>query len=225
MALSKQSSVVRLSLKEWVFTEECRQQLKIAIDRQDVEATVSILSSYLSIMFPKEKFNFDKMNWEEVQELYLIGYVKNLPNAKFPILKSDSVSNPVFDYVGRNWYLWLNMLAKQYGWTREYIEKLEIDDAVGLLQEIMWDEQRQREWEWMQNENAYIFDKQTNRSTFKPYPRPKWMEPNKKTQEEAGRPEFLKVKIPAFMMPVGLVLNTPQDIANYDNKTSTYIAD
>ena len=98
--------------------------------------------------------------------------------------------------------MWLHLFAKAYGWSSEYIANLEIEDGVALLQEIIVDNQLQREWEWGMNEMAYPYNQMTKKSEFKPLDRPSWM------QKKYEAPK--KIKIPIHLIPLGNVITHKQ---------------
>lgn len=125
----------------------------------------------------------------------------NMPTKEFPILEKQpkSESSVVWDYMGRSWYMWVNLLAHSYGWTIDCISNLEIDDGLALIQEVLIDEQIQKEWQWSLSEIAYPYNQTTKKSEFKPLPRPPWMTPKVEKIET--------FQIPAFLMPVGKVID------------------
>jgi hypothetical protein len=122
----------------------------------------------------------------------------NVPDIQAPILFSqDDIKKQSWDYPHRIWYLWSNAFARAYGWTLDMIENLSLDDAIGLFQEIRFDEQMEREFYYGLSEVAYPYDKMTKKSEFHPMPRPDWMRP---TIEELP-----KVMLEKFMLPIGRV--------------------
>jgi hypothetical protein len=117
---------------------------------------------------------------------------------KPPILTdNDSENNPIpWNYIGREWFFWLNLFTKEYKWTEEKIANLEIEEAFALFQEIMIDEQQRKEWEYSLSELAYKYDDSTKQSKFVPLARPSWMLP--RTIKAEG-----KRKIPRSSLPIG----------------------
>jgi hypothetical protein len=101
-----------------------------------------------------------------------------------------------WDYSGRTWYIWSHMLASNYGWTLDTISAMEFEDAISLMQEIMINEQLNREWQWGLSEIAYSYNSTSKESKLRKLPRPDWMEVT------LVKP-ITKVMIPKNMMPVG----------------------
>lgn len=102
-----------------------------------------------------------------------------------------------WDYEGRTWHFYSHLLAKHYGWTLEYISQLHPSDALAKIQEILTDEQLEREFQHSLSDVAYPYNSQTKKSEFHPLSRPFWMRPKIK--------ETPKIKIPAIYMPIGVV--------------------
>lgn len=82
--------------------------------------------------------------------------------------------------------------------------ELDPDDGVALLQEILTDDQLEKEWQWSLSEIAYPYNPDTKKSEFKNLPRPVWM------QKEIRKP-VKQIKIPASMLPVGIVRHFKMD--------------
>lgn len=104
-----------------------------------------------------------------------------------------------WDYDSRTWHLYSHILAKNYGWSLEYISRLDVVDAISKIEEILVDEQLEREFYYGLSEAAYTYDKNSKTSKFNPLPRPHWMRPKPK--------QIKKFTIPASMLPVGVVSN------------------
>jgi hypothetical protein len=109
--------------------------------------------------------------------------------------KSKDKKEP-WDYPKRTIYLYSHIIAKHYGWKISDIEKLDVDYALALLQEILTDEQLDREFLWSMSENSYIYDAKTKSGKPNPLERPYWM------LEKVQEPR--KVTIPASMLPAGV---------------------
>jgi len=93
---------------------------------------------------------------------------------------------------------WIHLLCKTYHWDLKTIENLDPNLAAYLIQEILVDEQINKEWEYSLTEFAYKYDSATKKSTYQPLPRPYWM------QEEIKPIE--KVKIRKELLPYGVVV-------------------
>lgn len=193
-------SVERVGLRKWLQLENLRSKIVKAAEDRDRHSLVSHVYSYLSAALPIEEL--DKLPWYEVVTALFEISDANRPILRFPMLliPSKGKKEADWDYEGRNWYSWANMLAHAYGWTLKYIENLDIDDSIGLLQEILSDRQSEREWEWSLSEIAYPYNAVNKKSEFKPLPRPEWMT----SLQEVKEPK--KIKIKQDMLPVGNVI-------------------
>ena len=80
----------------------------------------------------------------------------------------------------------------------EYIGDLHVVEAFAKIQEIVVDEQLDREFIYGLSEVAYRYDKASKSSKFVPLPRPVWMRPKIEPVK--------KVLIPAAMLPMGVVM-------------------
>jgi hypothetical protein len=139
--------------------------------------------------------------WFEIIQAYSSLTKLNRPR-DIPILKnnpSDQKKIP-WEYEGRTWFWWLHVFSKNYGWTKDVVEELDIDEALSLLQEIQLEDQFQREWQWSLTEIAYPYDANTKKSQFKELGRPLWM------QESRPFLPSTKVKFRKNMIPVGRVI-------------------
>ena len=164
--------------------------------------------------------NLRKKPWYKVVELFAMGQVENLPRVKFPILSgsSEEESAAPWEYFGRDWYWWVNLLASSYGWTVDEIAKLDIDDAIGLYQETEVADQMEKEWEHRLSELAYEYVPATKKSKYVPLPRPKWMQ-MKKENYKPKKPK--KIKILRSMMPQGFILNLDEEEQDANTSPTT----
>ena len=192
----------RLRLKGWLEGESLREKIQ---ESKSTEEIVNCLYSYLTLTCGNEEW--DNLVWSEVAELYYLATETNSPKIEFPMLVSSSSEGEKlpWEYDERSWYLWANSLASVYGWTLEYIAELDIDDAIGLMQEILATEQLEKEWEWNLSELTYSYNSDTKTSSHQEYPRPQWMLPEPRPVED--------FKILKRMMPVGLIIGD-DDVAH-----------
>uniref|UniRef100_A0A6H1ZBF6 Uncharacterized protein n=1 Tax=viral metagenome TaxID=1070528 RepID=A0A6H1ZBF6_9ZZZZ len=189
----------RLRLKDWLFLEETRERIAKAAGRGDyIEVNVGV-SAYISAAFIEDDWTVKP--WFKVMLAFQKVYLKNTPTIPFPVLrgKVENKESPSWDYPGRAWYFWANLFAATYGWSLEVIAQMDIDDALGLFQEIMIDQQLQHEWEWSTTEMAFPYNAITKKSEFKPLTRPSWMLPI--------TPALKKVKIRRDLMPMGKIVS------------------
>jgi hypothetical protein len=183
-------------LKQWLAINDLLVKLNKSIKENDATETakycVVIVSTSLSI--PIEKV-VDRP-WYEVAIALSHIQLHHRPRYEFPFLNTNiKHKKEIWDYEDRTWYIWSHLFAQKYGWTLEYIANLDVDDAIGLAQEIAVEEQLKKEWEWIISEIAY-----QSKDGFKELPRPDWMlHPSKP-------PTISTVKIRKEFMPVGNVI-------------------
>jgi len=193
---------IRYKLRAWLKLDAVREKLVDAIDAKDIDGVATSLCSFVSIA--SNVSDVDKLPWYEIAHAFIAVEYENKLNFDFALLRTSKKKPdiPAWDYQGRQWYWWHNILSSKYGWSSEYIAEMDIDDATGLLQEIMIDEQLEREWEWSLTEIAYPYNATTKQSNFKPLERPEWM----MITLPENRPKIPIVRIRKDMMPVGMVI-------------------
>lgn len=188
-------------LRKWIEIEDIRLKLEIATDN------ITFLKSYFGLLSVAIDISIDeleKLPWLNVSNAYSQIIINQVPKLDFPMFKVKSKEND-FDwtYEGRTWYIWSSMFAREYGWTLEYIANLDINDAIGLMHEIISNEYDKREWEWGLSEIAYPYDPNTKKSIYKPLPKPKWMQVSTMVKNAVIK----KVRIRKDMLPQGAVLS------------------
>jgi hypothetical protein len=168
--------VSRLKLRAWLQLEDIRDKLRDATrakNRKDVE---QFLCEYIAFVLPVSIEILKKVPWFEVSDAFSFIYQANLPNTELPLIKPrdkhTKLSSDGFEYPGRSWFMWAHIFADAYGWSLECIAGLEINDAISLIQEILYQDQMQKEWEWGTTEIAYPYDSTTKKSKFHPLKRP-----------------------------------------------------
>jgi hypothetical protein len=196
----------RLNLKEWTVLEENKVVMQEAVKRKDFHGIFDTVSSCISTA-SNAKVEWENKSWFEMLQAYGEAISINSPTKPFPILTSthDAKEEKLpWEYSGRIWYFWVNLFGNRYGWTKEQIEILDIDDAIGLYQETLIDDQLEKEWEWVgYGEVAFQYDTSTKKSNFKPLERPQWM------VGIAEKPKM--VKILKTMLPMGNVVEMKND--------------
>jgi hypothetical protein len=132
----KDYKVDRARLRRWLQLEDIREKIARAADRRDRAGFIASIYSYLSVALSVQ-IDFASLPWYEIVEAYAEVVALHQPMFDFPFLHTAGRVNEVsWDYEGRTWYAWSHMLAKEYGWSLDYIAELEIDDAIAHLQEI-----------------------------------------------------------------------------------------
>lgn len=203
----------KLSFRKWLTLEEAKKKIQSATESGEFPDKVfDCLSVALS-----QPAN-EKEAWEN-SVLSLSRVLKDtVPNQSLPLIKdapTESGKPASWDYDGRGWFLWANMLCKAYGWTLEYVAELDFNDALALIQEILTDEQLEKEFYYGLSEVAYPFNKSTKKSIFKPMPRPYWM--------KAVSPPIKMQRYRADMLPQGMVIDTSGMPLNYNPLRDTVI--
>ena len=192
----------RVKFRRWTELEDLREQVARAADENADEFPKKIYA-YLSVALDVKEDEISGLSWIECVSLFYATHEKNLPSSTLPLVsvkvKESKHVKIEWDYPGRTWYLYAHLLANAYGWTLDVIGELEINDALALIQEVLTDEQLEREFLWGMSEVAYPYNKSTKQSKYHPLPRPNWMLPEVQ--------EIKKVKIPKSMMPQGLILD------------------
>lgn len=193
----------RSGLKKWLELENLKSKIFDAAG--DSLGFAQGIINYLAVALCVSSTEIDEVAWYEAAEAYATINVLNNLNFQFPLLKESSHKEKYpWDYEGRSWYLWANVLAKAYGWSLEYIAELDPDDGVALLQEILTDDQLEKEWQWGLSEIAYPYNPDTKKSEFKEFARPVWM------QKEIRKP-VTHIRLPASMLPAGIVRHFKMD--------------
>jgi len=185
--------------KKWTELEDKKYEVLKAVE-DSILNLPEVLYGYLSTAL-RFKVNYSKIYWKDtIESFYKIHGVTSTIR-KIPITSNQSKSKEDkdhWDYSGRLYYLYANIIASAYGWTEDQISNLDIDSALAYLQEILTDKQLEKEFIWMTSEVAYPFDKATKKSKFHPLSRPYWM-----VKEKAIRKA---PPIPKSLLPVGNVV-------------------
>ena len=125
----------RKLLKEWLALEEIRAKIIGAAELRLYSEVASGVKAFVSAASSVE---YKDTVWFETLQNFENALSANLPIHLFPLLKSKEKGKVMpWEYEGRTWYYWLHIFSKWYGWTEEQIAKLDIDTAIGLLQEIL----------------------------------------------------------------------------------------
>lgn len=193
----------RVKFGKWTKLEDLREQLARAAEGHADDFPQKMFA-YLSAALDEKEEEIAKLSWIDCVAIFLAVQSRNLPNSTLPIIAAikDTKGKPeklAWDYPGRLWWYYTHLIAKAYGWTLEYVAELEIDDGLSLIQEILTDNQLEREFLWGMSEIAYPYDKATKKSRFTPLPKPYWMLPT--TQE------IKTYKIPMRFVPQGVVID------------------
>jgi hypothetical protein len=196
----------RLTLRGWAKLDDIRQKIDDEAEAGNYSPIPYLIYDYINttvLISPSRK-----APWYKVAKLYNEAVSANQPTKAFPLLSTkvkDKQDLP-WEYLGRTWYFWVNTLAEKYGWSEKQIGKLDIDDAVGLYQEILIGEQLEKEWGWSLSEIAYPYNSSTKKSRYQPLERPDWMKPVMGKKKPVPKTKILRA-----MMPQGNVVQLSPD--------------
>lgn len=197
-------SVERARLGGFLRLQQARDLLNKGIETGGNGEIVGGIFDFLRVCIPElSPKDFHSAPWYEAFNAYLkLEALNRLPHGTdFAIIQFQSASNRKvpWDNPLRAIIIWIHLIAKSYGWSKEEIEYLWPEEAVAYVQEIMADEQTQREFMHSLSEIAYPYDKATKKARYKPLQRPAWMV----LQTDA---KGIVTKLRKDMMPVGKVL-------------------
>jgi hypothetical protein len=194
----------RYKLREWLKLDAVRENVVDAIETKNIDGLAKSICTFVSIASSVSVDILLSLPWYDVVTAFLAVEAENKLRLDFALLRTTKKKpdDPAWEYEGRTWYWWNNILSSHYGWTSEYIAELDIDDATGLLQEIMVDEQLDREWQWSLTEIAYPYNETTKQSNFKPLDRPEWM----MIVSSTNLPKIPIVRMRRDMLPVGFIV-------------------
>jgi hypothetical protein len=199
-------TINKFLLKDWLYLEEAKIQIKSAIDKKDIDVLVASIFKYLSIAFLDCGIVWENIAWLDVYNAFILVQEATQLNVKLPMLvvDGDDTKKQPWDYAGRMWYRWAHIFSAKYGWKLDDIAKLVPDDAISLLQEIFVDEQLDKEWQWSLSEIAYPYNENTKKSKFSPLDRPAWM-------VVKAPKEIKKIRIRKDMLPIGNVIRLDEN--------------
>ena len=199
-------NVPRARLGLFLHLEYHLSTLRKATEDRSSSRIVGAIHQYLELA-AGQSIDMPTMTWIEFYSLFVeVRGLNTLPR-DLPMLKGAGFRrrDPApWDHPYRPRILWIHMIASTYGWARAEIEYLWPEDAAVYVQEILTDEQLQKEWEHMLSSVAHPVDKQ-GKDKYVKIARPAWMSPKPR-----------KTKIPKRMLPMGHIINIsgvePEDI-------------
>ena len=192
----------------WVRLEEQKNKILRAVEESSDEFPNHLFDFLSTALHFPSKF-YRKAKWIFVVKAFYASVAHNFYKTDLALFestkekkKNDTVS---WDYEGRSLHLYSHLLAKEYGWKLEYIYNLKLDYALPLIQEILLDEQLEKEFLWETSERSAYYDDKAKVTKANPLPRPSWM------QKHIDPAKELKItKIPVNMMPVGNAITSEQ---------------
>lgn len=204
---------IRGRLGKYLALFEVNKSLGEAANRKDTGGIADSLYKYLSLCISDlTRDFFDSAPWFEILDGYeSLRDLNAIPQAeRFAILNQvggeDHDKPPAWDYHGRMQYLYVHIIATAYGWDQEQILNLWPEEAIAYIQEIMVDEQFEREFYHAHSEVSYSFDKATKKSKYQPLERPAWMVIGSIEEQERKRKDLI-TEIRKDMLPAGVVIS------------------
>jgi hypothetical protein len=185
----------------WVRLEEQKNRILKAVEESSDEFPNHLFDFLSTALYFPNRF-YCKAKWIDVIKAFYLLITQNSYKTELALFeqskekkKNDTMS---WDYDGRSLHLYSHLLAKEYGWKLEYIYNLKLDFVLPLIQEILLDEQLEKEFQWTMSERSAYYDDKTKTSKMNPLPRPSWMNKHIDPKKE------LKItKIPTNLLPAG----------------------
>lgn len=197
-------TIERARLGGFLRLQQARESINKGIREFDNGGIVGGILDFLRVCAPDLTApEFFGSPWQEVLEAYIsVENLNRLPHAatfaiiQFPTIGGRDVpwDNPL-----RAILIWIHLIATTYSWTKTDIEALWPEEAIGFVQEILADQQAEREFVHSLSEVAYEYDKRTKKSRYKPLKRPVWMVMRRSDNN-------LITVFRRDMMPVGMVV-------------------
>jgi hypothetical protein len=184
--------------------EEQKNKILRAVEESSDEFP-NHLFDFLSTALHFPSHYFRRASWVNVVKAFYVSLTHNTHRTELSLFrpstsKNEKQENMAWDYDGRSLHLYSHLLAKEYGWKLEYIYNLKLDYALPLIQEILLEEQLEKEFQWTMSERSAYYDDKSKTTKMNPLPRPEWMTKVKELKE-------LKItKTPTNMLPVGQAL-------------------
>ena len=197
-----------LPLRRFLLLELKKKNLDKAIKARDRNAIVTCLQEVLHLQTNKSEF--EKYTPTQILKsvLQIIFHNRIRSDAVFLIPSPNHDKKPTekhrYDFEGRIFTQWVDLLASNYGWSEESILEMSVDRVTYYIQEIMVRLHAEKEWSYRLSELAYKYDPGSKKSKYVPLEKPYWMK-----DEIDGTVK--KTKIPYKLLPAGVI-----NISGYD---------
>jgi hypothetical protein len=173
-------NISRARLGDFLRLQQARETLLEGVKSEDNREIVTGLYAFLRVLLTDlSEDEFYAAPWTEIGAAYiLIENINLLPHSddyaiiRLAVRDGDKVA---WNYPERVVMIWVHMLAKAYGWSRDEVFNLWPEEAIALVMEILADEQMDREFLHALSDVAYEYNKATKKSSYKPLQRPAWM--------------------------------------------------
>jgi hypothetical protein len=197
-------TIERARLGGFLRLQQARESLNKGIKDGGNGQIVGGIFEFLSVALPDLKpKDFHSAPWYEVFNAHIaVEALNQVPHGtEFAILHTSELGGkPVpWDNPLRAIIIWIHLIAKTYAWAKSEIEELWPEEAIAFVQEIMADEQTDREFIYSLSDMAYEYNKTTKKSHFRPLSRPMWMMASEKKKD-------IITKLRKDMMPIGRIV-------------------
>lgn len=205
-------TVPRARLGVYLKLEILHAELIDAAAEEDSGVMSDSLFRYISTALPNglERNIFSQTPWYEILNAFIEIATMNLIDGEFAILKyarSDLLPVP-WNHPQRLRISWTHILAKAYNWTRDEIDNLWVEDAIGFIQEIEADEQADKEFIHSLSEVAYPYSEATKKHKYVPLQKPLWM--IKRSVEE------VETLLDRRLLPIGVIHHADGTESEYE---------
>jgi len=176
-----------------------QQQYEEAVDQRNAARVYSLLVEYLTVAcgLPLGSPSLHEMAVAFEMVKALNAFRADIACLRFPGQAVDG-KPPPYEYADRWATTWIHSLAETYGWALGDILQLWPEQAAALLQEILISEQMEKEWEYGIHGVGVVYNKGSDKTSWRPLPKPGWMVPDIAP---------VAIRIPKSLLPVGLVVN------------------
>lgn len=180
-------SISRARLGGFIRLQQARESLHKGVDEADNGLITDSLYECLRVAIPDLKpTDFHSAPWYEVFSAYLVvEQINTIPeHYEYSIIRFAQASRRgvPWDNPLRSSIIWIHIIARAYGWSKEQIENLWPEEAVAFVQEILADDQHEREFIHSLSQVAYQYNKATKKSKYVPLTRPIWMTARRKRE-------------------------------------------
>ena len=196
----------KLRFKKWITLEEQKNRVVKAV-AESSDTFPQEMFTFLSTALSLPVQYFQDASWENIIQSFYKTVHLTQSQISLPILtpSNEKVKDDPWTYDNRLWHLYSHMLAKSYGWTLDYIANLSVQEVLPKVQEILTDDQLEKEFWWGLSEKSVSYDNHTQTAHFQPLPRPEWM---KQSHKHIEAPQIAKV--PENLRPMGVGITYEQ---------------
>lgn len=205
----RELNLTRARLGPFVRMGAAEKARRAAVTVQDTGAIADAIFAYLNAAVGLDRGTFETSTWIEIITVYSAAlHLNRIPDAeRLAVLNTPaSGRRPRWDYEGRDIVEWVDLFARAYGWSREYVCDLYPEEAVALSQEIMAHDYREHGFLHSLSEVNYAVER-SGRRRYLPLDPPFWM--------AAAHIGPKKTKLRRDMIPIGNVIypkGTPEDL-------------